>query len=129
MENSIIDLIIRIKNSYLAGQEVLVSPYSRFKEEVLKKLVELGFVKNYEIEGEKIKSLIIKLVYNDKGQAALRGVKLFSRPSRRIYVSYKELKPVMSGIGYAIISTPKGLMTNKEAKKVKVGGELLFHIW
>jgi small subunit ribosomal protein S8 len=129
MENSIIDLIIRIKNSYFAGQEALVSPYSRFKEEVLKKLVELGFVKNYEIEGEKIKSLIIKLVYNDKGQAALRGVKLFSRPSRRVYVSYKELKPVMSGIGYAIISTPKGLMTNKEAKKAKVGGELLFHIW
>ncbi len=128
MESSIIDLVIRIQNGYLAGRELITSPYSKFKEEVLKKLLALGFVKGYNIEGEKIKSLNIELVYSE-GKPALMGTKLFSRPSRRIYTSYKELQPVMSGIGYAIISTPKGLMTNKEARKAKLGGELLFHIW
>lgn len=128
MESSIIDLIIRIQNGYLAGKELITSPYSKFKEEILKKLITLGFADSYEVEGEIIKSMKIKLVYSE-GKPALMGVKIFSKPGKRIYTSYKELKPVMSGIGYAVISTPKGLMTNKEAQKAKLGGELLFHIW
>ena len=128
MESSIIDLIIRIQNGYLAGKEIITSPYSKFKEEVLKKLITLGFVKGYEVEGEIIKSISIELIYTE-GKPALMGVKLFSKPGKRIYTSYKNLKPVMSGIGYAIVSTPQGLKTNKEARKEKLGGELLFHIW
>ena len=128
MDNSIIDVVIRIQNGYLVGKETITSPHSKFKEEVVKKLKQIGFVVAYEVKGELIKTLEIELAYPE-GKAALMGTKLFSRPGKRVYVSYKELKPVVSGIGYAIISTPKGIMTNKEARKAKQGGELLFHIW
>jgi len=129
MENSINDLIIRIKNGYLAQKEQVVSPYSKFKEAVLKKLAELKFIKDYQVEKEgSFKKLIINLSYQNK-VPALTDVQIFSKPGRRYYVSYKDLKPVMSGYGYSILSTPKGIVTNKEARLKKLGGELLFNIW
>ncbi|MCS6956349.1 MAG: 30S ribosomal protein S8 [Patescibacteria group bacterium] len=130
MENSVIDLIIRIKNSYLSGKEEAVSYYSKFKEEVLKKLKDLKYIKDYRIEenSKKIKKIIIELLYIDKNPA-LTGVKIFSKPGRRYYVSYKDLKPVINGYGCSIISTPKGIITDKEARSKKIGGELLFNIW
>lgn len=129
MENSIIDLIIRIKNSYLARKESLSCYYSKFKEEILKKLKELKYIKDYKIEEKDSKKMIfIELLYIDK-EPAITDVKIYSKPGRRYYVSYKDLKPVMSGYGHSIISTPKGIMTNKEARLKKIGGELLFNIW
>ncbi len=128
MENSTIDLLIRIKNGYMASLGTVKSPYSRFREEVLKKLIKLGFVKDYKIEGEKIKTINIELLYKDN-TPALTEVELFSKPGRRYYVNYKELKPVLGGLGFSVISTSKGILTNKEAKKMKTGGELLFNIW
>lgn len=129
MENSIIDLIIRIKNGYLAGKENISCYYSKFKEEVLKKLKELKYIKDYKIEERSNKKIInIELLYVNKNPV-LTDIKIFSKPGRRYYVSYRDLKLVMSGYGYSIISTPKGIMTNKEAKIKKVGGELLFNIW
>jgi len=129
MENSINDLIIRIKNGYLAQKEQVVSSYSKFKEAVLKKLAELKFIKDYQVEEEgSFKKLIINLSYQNK-VPALTDVQIFSKPGRRYYVSYKDLKPVMSGYGYSILSTPKGIVTNKEARLKKLGGELLFNIW
>lgn len=130
MENSVIDLIIRIKNGYLAGKDNVSASYSKFKEEVLKKLKQLKFIKDYKIEEvDNVKKvLVIDLLYVENNPA-LTDVKIFSKPGRRYYVSYKELKPVLSGYGYSILSTPKGIMTNKEARLKKVGGELLFNIW
>lgn len=128
MENSIIDLIIRIKNGYLAKNELVLSPYSVFKEEIVKKLVDLKYIKSYKIEGDAKKNLIIELLYND-GVAALTNVRPYSTPGQRQYVSYRDLRPIMSGFGHSIISTPKGIMTNREARKQKIGGELLFNIW
>ena len=112
----------------MARKEDIESPYSKFRESILKKLVEQKFVKGYKIEGEKIKKLKIELLYKD-GNPALTDVKLYSKPGRRWYVSYRQLRPVKGGLGCAIISTPKGILTDKEAKKHKVGGELLFEIW
>lgn len=128
MENSFIDLIIRIKNGYLAKKEQVMSPYSKFKEIILKKLKELKFIEDYKIIGEAKKEIKIMLLYKDN-LPVLTDVKIFSKPGRRYYVSYKELKPVLGGFGYSILSTPKGILTDKEAKKLKVGGELLFNIW
>lgn len=128
MNNAISDLIIRIKNGYQAKKEQIESPYSIFRERVLKKLIPLGFIKGYEVKGGKIKKLIIELQYDD-GVAVFTDVKLFSTPGRRWYVSSKELKAVMGGFGVAILSTPKGILTGSEAKKEHVGGELLFEIW
>ncbi|MCX7955727.1 MAG: 30S ribosomal protein S8 [Patescibacteria group bacterium] len=129
MENSIIDLIIRIKNGYMSQKEEVSSFYSKFKEELIKKLKELKYIKDYSIEEKnKIKIIIIKLNYIENNPV-LTDVKIFSKPGRRYYVSYKDLKPVMNGYGYSIISTSKGIMTDKEAKIKKIGGELLFNIW
>lgn len=130
MENSVVDLIIRIKNGYLAGKDNVSASYSKFKEEVLKKLKQLKFIKDYKIEEvDSVKKvLLIDLLYIENNPV-LTDVKIYSKPGRRYYVSYKELKPVLSGYGYSILSTPKGIMTNKEARLKKIGGELLFNIW
>jgi small subunit ribosomal protein S8 len=128
MENSFIDLIIRIKNGYLAGKDKVNIPYSRYKENILKKLKELKFVKDYQIIGDVKKEIVVELLYKNK-MPALTDIKIYSKPGRRYYVSYRELKPVLSGLGYSILSTSKGILTNIEAKKLKIGGELLFEIW
>ncbi len=128
MENSFIDLIIRIKNGYLAGKDKVNIPYSRYKESILKKLKELKFVKDYQIIGDVKKEIVVELLYKNKAPA-LTDIKIYSKPGRRYYVSYRELKPVLSGLGYSILSTSKGILTNIEAKKLKIGGELLFEIW
>ena len=128
MENSIIDLIIRIKNGYMAKKETIESPHSKYKEAVLKKLVGLKFIKGYEIKGEIKKSMTIDLTY-EEGNPAISDVKIYSKPGMRLYISYKNLKPVLSGFGYSILSTSKGIMTDREAKKAKLGGELLFSFW
>jgi len=124
--NNFSDLIIRIKNGYLARKNDIVCRYSKFNLNILKKLKALNFIKEFKQEGNK--NVIVELLYND-GQPAMTDVKIHSKPGKRIYRSYKELKPVLSGLGYSIISTTKGVLTNKEARKLKVGGEVLFDIW
>lgn len=123
----IIDLIIRIKNGYMAEKYRISSPYSKFREEVLKKLVKLGYVKDYHVTGEIKKTMSIELVADDS--ARFTDVRPMSTPGQRLYIAADDMKPVMSGLGYAIISTPKGIKTNIEARKEHIGGELLFHIW
>lgn len=128
MENSIIDLIIRIKNGYMAKKATIESPHSKYKEAILKKLLGLKFIQDYKIEGEIKKNMIINLKY-EEGNPAITDIKVYSKPGMRLYISYKNLKPVLSGYGYSILSTSKGIMTDREAKKVKLGGELLFSFW
>ena len=128
MENSIIDLIIRIKNGYMAKKETIESPCSKYKVAVLNKLVSLKFIKGYEVKGEIKKSMTIDLAYEDD-KPAISDVKIYSKPGMRLYISYKNLKPVLSGFGYSILSTSSGIMTDREAKKAKLGGELLFSFW
>ncbi len=100
-------------------------PLSKFKLEVAKKLVKLGFLKSVKADG---RSLHLEFVYAD-GVPALTDVKLFSKPGQRYYVNYKDLKPVLGGMGYSLLTTSKGIMTNSEARKNKIGGELLFSLW
>lgn len=128
MDNSVIDLIISIKNGYMAKKESIESSFTRFKQETLKRLKDLGYVQDYSIIEARVKKVRIKLLYKD-GVAALTDVKIFSKPGRRYYVSYKDLKLVLGGLGFSLISTPYGVLTNYEARKRKVGGELLFSIW
>lgn len=128
MSSGIIDLLIRIKNGYQAQRETITSPNSRFKKAVLTKLQGLGFIESFEEGDANHKEITIHLKY-DHGQPAMSGLKLKSRPGMRWYVSYTQLKPVVSGVGFSVISTPKGLVTDREAKKQKLGGELLFEIW
>ncbi len=121
------DLVIRIKNGYMADKFRISSPYSKFREQVLKKLAALGYVQSYSVSGDVKKTITIELVADDS--ARFTDVQPVSTPGQRMYVAADDLKPVMSGLGYAILSTPKGIMTNIEAKKAHTGGELLFRIW
>jgi len=109
----------------MAGLPVISMPHSTFKEAVITKLVALKYVKSAKKDG---RTLIVELSY-DQHVPVVTDVKLFSKPGRRFYVSYKDLKSVLGGIGCSILSTPKGILTNREARKEKVGGELLFSIW
>ena len=118
-------LIIRIKNAYMTRNENVEVLFSRFNEEVLKKLLQLGYIKKFETKERKI---MVDLAYKDKNPA-LTQVQLYSKPGRRYYVTYKNLKSIMGGLGCSLISTSKGVLSNKEARDQKVGGELLFSIW
>lgn len=112
----------------MAKRETIEAPYSKFVEEVLKKLKSLGYVSSFKTEGTGKKKIKVELAY-DKEESTFTDVAVFSKPGRRYYVSYKDLKPVVSGYGYSILSTPVGILTDKEAKAKKIGGELLFNIW
>ncbi|MBI4225535.1 30S ribosomal protein S8 [Candidatus Roizmanbacteria bacterium] len=125
MQNSVIDLIIRIKNGYMARKETIEVSYSHFNLEALKKIKLLGFIKNFRANEKEIH---VELLYKDRNPA-LTDVQIFSKPGRRFYVSYKDLKQIRGGLGYSVLSTSKGILSNIEARKRKVGGELLFSIW
>lgn len=127
LTDPISDMLIRIKNAQERKKEnVEIYPKSKIKLEILKILKREGFIIDYE---EKEKSIIVKLRYYPDGSPLISNVKRVSKPSRRVYVSYEELKPVVNGLGIAILSTSKGIITDKEARKLKVGGELLLEVW
>ena len=112
----------------MAGREKIVAKHSRFSVSVLEKLKKLGYIADFTIEGDIVKEITVELKYDDT-VPAFTDVKIISKPGQRIYIGVNEAKPVMSGFGYSILSTPKGILTNIEAKKQNTGGELLFNIW
>ena len=123
------DLIIQIKNANAIGKETAVVPYSKMKEAVLVLLEKEGYIKSIEKRGKKIhKSIEIALAYDEYGPK-VKGVERISKLSRRLYSGVKGLKPVMQGQGIMVLSTPKGIMSDFQARKEKVGGELLFKVW
>ncbi len=127
MTDPISDMIIRIKNAGESRKETLVFPYSKLKMEICSVLEKKGFIKSASKKGKKTKMIEVVLV--EGREPHIRGVKRVSKPSRRIYKKYSELRPVKNGYGALVLSTPKGIMTNLEAKKDRLGGEALFEIW
>ena len=129
MEQTIVDFIIRIQNGYMSKKQEIISPHSKFRAAVAENLKELGYIGNIIVNEEKgKKQLQIELLYVE-GEPKITKVQIMSRPGRRWYVSYKGLKPVINNYGCSLLSTPKGILTNREAQKEKVGGELLFSFW
>ena len=123
------DMIIRIKNAGDSRKESVVFPYSKLKVAILDVLAKEGFIKSFGKKGKKIAKFIeVTLIYED-GSAKIQGVERVSKSSKRIYNKSKDIKKVKSGLGSLIISTPKGIMTDKQAKTDNVGGEPLFKIW
>ena len=123
------DMIIRIKNAGNAGLEQVLVPYSKAKESIAQVLKKEGFIKNLEkkvLIGKPV--LNLDLLLNDR-VPRIQGVKRISKPSKRIYKKFSEIRAVKSGYGALILSTPSGIMSGREAKKLKIGGEALFSIW
>lgn len=123
------DLLTRIKNAQKAEHESVQAPFSKFDFAVAKVLEDSGYISNAEKKTVGKRILIeVKLKYS-KGVPALTDFRIMSKPSRRSYSGYTELRPVKQGYGISILSTPEGVMSNRDARKKKVGGEYLFEIW
>ncbi len=124
-----INLLTQLKNGQLVKKESVKTAYSVMDEKILKLLKGNNYIEDFEKKGRGVKKILeVKLKYDD-GRGAISGIKFISKPSCRIYMGYKEMRPVKHGYGLLIISTPRGIMTNKQARKIKVGGEALFEIW
>lgn len=127
--DSLGDTIIRIKNAGDSGKESVLVPYSKFRQAVLEVLEKEGYIKSLAKKGKKVaKFLEVGLLYNGSAPR-IQGVEKISHLSRRIYGSSQNIRPVRHGFGSLVLTTSKGVMTDKEARKQKVGGEILFKIW
>ena len=123
------DMLNRLKNAGAVAHKSVSVPYSRLNLEILKILAEYGFIVSFEKNSQKATNFIdVVLAYkNDKPR--IRGIERVSKQSRRVYKAVKDIRRVKEGYGIEVISTPKGLKTDSEARKEKVGGEALFRIW
>ncbi|KPJ73357.1 30S ribosomal protein S8 [Parcubacteria bacterium DG_74_1] len=123
------DMLTSIRNALAVKHSTVIIPFSNLKYEIAKIFEKEGLVERIEKKGKKSKRLIeITLKYSDN-EPAISGLKRISKPGQRIYSNWKKIKRVKGGYGMAIISTSKGLMTNKEARKNKVGGEMICEVW
>jgi len=123
------DLLTRLQNAQRAKKDIVRVPFSNLDMAVLDVLGAHGFIEGKTRKGRMPKRIIEVKIRYEEGAGAIRGVRFASKPSRRIYAGYRELRPVRQGFGIGVISTPQGVMTTAEARKKKLGGELLFEIW
>lgn len=131
--SSIADMLVRINNAQAVGKEQVSLPFSKIKFRIGQILLENGFIGGIEKKTKKGKKseldyILITLKYEEK-RPGMSGFKIISKPSRHMYIRADEIKPIRSGYGFGMISTSKGVMTSKEAKKHNLGGEILFEIW
>ena len=130
MTDPISDYLTRLRNALKAGKKTVDIPASKFKESISGILKKSSFIEDYKIieTEKKFKMLSIRLKYTD-GNSVILGLKRVSRPGIRRYVNSEEIPRVRNGFGIAIVSTSKGLLTDREARDMKVGGEVVCHIW
>jgi len=130
----VLNMLVQIKNAQAVGKEQVLVPFSKVKFTIVQILKENNFVGDIEKKKKKARKseldyLSVMLRYDDNKQPAISGIKIISRPSRHMYVGAKDIKFVHSGYGIAVISTSKGIMSSKEARKQGIGGEIMFEVW
>ncbi len=124
------DSLIRIKNAMERNYEKVKLPYSRFDSNILDVLVKEGYLESATRKGRGVRRIIdVKLKYDDEGNPAITGINFVSRPSRRMYLGYRDVKRSHQGFGHFILSTPGGVMTDRDVRRKKIGGQILFEIW
>lgn len=129
VNDKVSNLIIKLKNASNAGKAVVSVPQSKFVEAILELLKKENFIKDFTKKGKKvIKTIDVELLYTD-GEPRISDVERISKLSRRIYKGVKRITPVRNGFGIMVLTTPKGILSDKVAKKEGVGGEALFKIW
>ena len=126
MTDPIADMLTRIRNKNQNRDKLVSMPTSKMKEEIAKILKEEGFIEEFKVED---KTLTLTLKYANNKERVITGLKRISKPGLRVYAKANEIPTVLNGLGIAIISTPKGVMTDKEARKTNVGGEVIAYIW
>ncbi len=130
LTDPIADLIARIRNANMVYKEEIDVPYSNMKKAIVQILKEEGYIKDFEIiDRDNKKTIRIYMKYGRNKERAILGIERVSKPGRRVYVGKDEIPKVLNGIGMAILSTSKGILTDREAKKIGEGGEVLLLIW
>ncbi|MCS7198256.1 MAG: 30S ribosomal protein S8 [Candidatus Bipolaricaulota bacterium] len=129
--DTIADMLTALRNANMRALREVRVPHSNIKAEIARVLKEEGFIEDYRVEGEKKRDLVIILKYKGKRgkDPVIEGIERVSKPGRRIYVGVEEIPRVRSGLGIAILSTPLGVLTGKQARQKRVGGELLCKVW
>jgi small subunit ribosomal protein S8 len=130
VSDPIADMLTRIRNAIMARHDFVPVPASRVKLAIARILKEEGFIADYEvIRGKPHRVIKIRLRYDENNRSVVSGLERVSKPGLRVYVQQKEIPRVYGGLGIAILSTPKGLMTGKNAWRAGIGGELLCYVW
>ena len=130
MTDTIADMLTRIRNALVAKHETVEVPASNMKKEIAKILLQEGYITAFDVVEDGVQGkIVITLKYGPNGEKVISGLKRISKPGLRIYAGCDELPKVLGGLGIAIISTSKGVMTDKEARKGNHGGEVLAYVW
>ena len=131
MTDPIADMLTRIRNGVQANMSAVdVTTCSKVKVEIAKILKKEGYIENYAVEGEGIeKKIVVTLKYGAHGEKVITGIKRISKPGLRVYAKGDNLPKVLNGLGVAIISTSNGMMTDREARKQHIGGEVIAYVW
>ncbi len=127
--DTISNMIIQIKNAGSAGHDRVLVPYSKFKHSIAEVLKKENFIKGIETESKKGRKMLAVNLFMENRIPKIKGVKRISKPSRRIYKKFSDIRSVKSGYGALILSTSQGIMSGREAEKSQLGGEALFSIW
>ena len=126
----IADMLTRIRNATMVNKKDVAIPLSIEKLEISKILKSEGYISNFKVDNSELfAQIVVELKYNDEKVSVIEGLKRISKPGRRVYTKSDSVTKVLGGLGVAIISTSKGIMTGRECKKNNVGGEVLLHIW
>ena len=130
MNDPIADMLTRVRNAHSAGKQTVSMPSSKKLVEIARIMQEEGYIAGYEVESAEPRDILeITLKYGEKKDRTIRGLKRISKPGLRIYAGKDELPRVLGGLGTAIISTSKGVMADRDARKMGVGGEVIAYIW
>jgi len=130
MTDPIADFLTRIRNACMANYERVDVPSSKMKLSIAKLLKEEGYIKNYQVtRDEPQPNIRITLKYDEDRQPIIGKLQRVSKPGRRVYVGRQEIPWVLSGMGITILSTPRGIMTGQHARRLRMGGEVLCHVW
>ena len=130
MTDPVADMLTRVRNALQAGHTSVVMPASKLKMEIARVLREEGYIRSFDVQEDKGKrNLRIQLRYAARKQPVLLGLKRVSRPGLRVYTKRADIPRVYGGVGTAILSTPRGVMTGEAARRVGVGGEILCQVW
>lgn len=128
--DSIADMLTRVRNAVMAGHDSVTVASSRAKVDIARILEEEGFIASYEIEeGKPCDQLIISLRYDEKRNSFIKGLERISKPGCRVYVKHDEIPRIYSGLGVAILSTSKGIVSGRHAWRQGLGGELVCYVW
>jgi small subunit ribosomal protein S8 len=129
MTDPIADMLTRLRNAGLARLDRAEMPHSKLKERIAGILKQEGYISDFRVEEQHPRTLTVYLKYGRDRSCAIAGVRRRSRPGRRLYIGFDELPKVLNGLGVAIVSTSRGVMTDRTARDQKIGGELLCEVW